>query len=188
MKVSEILIGHKYTDGKGNIREVSGEYLNEVPGVFNRQCVSFEVVEKKSSSLPLGYRGSMTKKRFAAWAKKDITVGTVIVIPHDLGAIPISSALRQSNLFEEEEVEIGDVFLIVLDEGEKEYLIPSKQYRDYDSATLAIGEKSMEFPHHESWGRIRDKSGRTLLKIPARIRDEETGKWIGYCPLPFLLK
>lgn len=77
MKKSEIKVGRTFTDGKGNIREVTN--LGYYPLYKDQQdthCVQYKVLTKKRGPHPVGSSQCCTQSAFAAWAKGMISEAT----------------------------------------------------------------------------------------------------------------
>lgn len=72
MKNSEIEIGSKYTDGKGNVRmviAVGSEYvLNS--SQLELDNLRYRILSKKRGPYMVGSEHNSTRASFAAWAKR----------------------------------------------------------------------------------------------------------------------
>lgn len=72
MKTSEIKVGARYTNGKGSVREVTGQGAEFVlyDGQHDDDCVQWKCVGRAKHGPAIGVSGSMTRNSFAAWAKE----------------------------------------------------------------------------------------------------------------------
>lgn len=71
MKKDEIKVGAKYTDNKGNVREViaaGAEYVL-YQGQAETDNVRYRIVSKKRGPLRIGSENNSTRASFASWAK-----------------------------------------------------------------------------------------------------------------------
>jgi hypothetical protein len=74
MKKSDIKIGKRYTDQKGNIREVIGEGPNYASycSQTDYDCVRFRLIAKKRGPQVVGHEYTTTRSSFASWAKVEL--------------------------------------------------------------------------------------------------------------------
>jgi hypothetical protein len=74
MKREQIKVGNKYTDNKGNIREVLniGSKFLLYSGQANNDCLRYKLIAKKRGPNPIGYVGNCTMIAFCSWAKKEV--------------------------------------------------------------------------------------------------------------------
>jgi hypothetical protein len=74
MKKTDIQINKKYTDNKGNVREVIG--VGSDFKLYNTQqnddCVRYRVVAKKKGPNMIGDCCNSTRISFANWAKTEV--------------------------------------------------------------------------------------------------------------------
>jgi len=74
MKQQDIAINRKYTDNKGNVREVTGvgSQFKLYGSQSNCDCVQYRVVEKKKGPHMVGELRNSTRISFASWAKAEV--------------------------------------------------------------------------------------------------------------------
>ncbi len=74
MKKSEIQVGRKYTDGKGNVREVTaeGRQFSLFSSQEDSDCLQYKLIAKKRGPFLVGTLCNCTRTAFAAWAKKEV--------------------------------------------------------------------------------------------------------------------
>ena len=74
MKTKEIEVGKRYTDGKGNVREViaAGPDYVLYSGQGDRDCVRYRQVAKVSGPNLLNSEHNTTRNSFASWAKSAV--------------------------------------------------------------------------------------------------------------------
>lgn len=72
MKLSEIVLGKTYSNGKGVHRQVidQGEHCKLYKIVEDPDCIQFQTTRVNGRGHRLGYRGNMTRRAFASWAKE----------------------------------------------------------------------------------------------------------------------
>jgi hypothetical protein len=75
MKAVEIKKGIKYTDGKGNIREVVdiGPQYVLYSGQACQENLQYKLVAKKRGPHPVGSTRNSTIASFASWAKSTVS-------------------------------------------------------------------------------------------------------------------
>lgn len=71
MKKQKIQNGRKYTDGKGNVREIIGSGKPYF-GQHDSDVVRFKVLKKFKGPQIVGREYDATRTSFAAWAKSEI--------------------------------------------------------------------------------------------------------------------
>jgi len=74
MKKAHIKIGKRYTDNKGNVREVLAkgpEYLS-YSGQAETDNLRYRVIAKKLGQHPVGAERNSTCASFATWAKAEV--------------------------------------------------------------------------------------------------------------------
>jgi hypothetical protein len=71
MSPIDIDVGKKYTDGKGNVREViaEGERYVLYFGQWDRDCVRYRVIAGRSR---VGQECNASRSSFAAWARVEV--------------------------------------------------------------------------------------------------------------------
>lgn len=74
MKKKDIKIGKRYTDNKGNVREVLdiGHQYLLYPSQESNECLRYKLVEKKIGPYLLGSENNCTFQSFASWAKTEV--------------------------------------------------------------------------------------------------------------------
>ena len=77
MKKADILVGHKYTNGRDAIREViaEGKQYCLYPGQNEDDCVRYRLLTKGKTGTGatiIGEEYNTTRAAFAYWAKKEI--------------------------------------------------------------------------------------------------------------------
>lgn len=80
MRKYQIRIGRRYTDGKGNVREVVG--VGPQFTLYNGQAetdnLRYRLVRKVRGPFTVGAERNSTRASFAAWAKGDVTPEGVV--------------------------------------------------------------------------------------------------------------
>ena len=74
MKKSLIKTGHRYTDGRGNVREVIAEGPEYVlyPGQFETDNLRYRVVKKFKGPYAVGSEHNSTRTSFGLWADSEV--------------------------------------------------------------------------------------------------------------------
>lgn len=74
MKKSLIKTGHRYTDGRGNVREViaEGPEYTLYPGQKETDNLRYRVVEKTTGTSPVGSEHNLTRTSFGLWADSEV--------------------------------------------------------------------------------------------------------------------
>lgn len=71
MKRVEIVVGKRYADGKGNVREVvaDGDKFAAWTHQHDKDCIQWKQVERGKRGEKIGTVGKMTRQSMAYWSK-----------------------------------------------------------------------------------------------------------------------
>lgn len=73
MRRNDIKVGHKYTNGKGAIREViaEGPEFKVFPSQEDCDCIQYLQLEQNRGPNRIGGKYNITRQRFANWAVRE---------------------------------------------------------------------------------------------------------------------